>query len=293
MQVVSILVSIIIFIVVLLAALLVLAIGAALSLLFLFCIFYIFAVMGRKNHPGLEKLRGWKYTHRGLHNAQRPENSLAAFRAAVEKGYGSELDIHLLKDGELAVIHDHSLLRNAGVDVQIEELTSEELKNYHLDGTEETIPTFRQVLDIFEEKAPLIVELKAINGNHCALVDAAVAQLKDYKGVYCIESFDPRCIQYLKKQYPDIIRGQLTENFMKSKAKAPWYIKLLVTLQLENFLIMPDFVAYKFADRKNPGMFLVRKLWGVQGVTWTLKTPEEFAIAEEEGWIPIFEGFDP
>ena len=293
MQILSILISIVIFLAALLAALLVLAVGAVLSFLFVFCIFYVFAVMGRKNHPGLKNLQGWNYAHRGLHNAERPENSLAAFRAAAEKGYGSEFDVHLLKDGQLAVIHDHSLLRNAGVDIQIEDLTAEDLPNYKLDGTEETIPTFRQVLDVFEEKAPIIVELKAINGNYQALVDAAVAQMKDYKGVYCMESFDPRCIRYLKKQYPDIIRGQLTENFMKVKGKAPWYIKLMVTLQLENFLIMPDFVAYKFIDRKNLGMFLVRKLWGIQGVTWTIKTPEEFATAVQEGWIPIFEGFEP
>ena len=293
MELLSILVSIIIFIVALLAALLVIVLGSALSILLVFCIFYIFAVMGRKNHPGLKNLQGWNYAHRGLHNDVRPENSLAAFRAAVEKGYGSELDIHLLKDGELAVIHDHSLLRNAGVDIQIEDLTAEDLKNYKLDGTEETIPTFREVLKLYDGQAPLIVELKAIGGNHQALVDTAVAQLKDYNGVYCMESFDPRCILHLKKQYPDIIRGQLTENFMKMKGKAPWYIKLLVTLQLENFLILPDFVAYKFIDRKNPGMFLVRKLWGVQGVTWTIKTPEEYETAVQEGWIPIFEGFEP
>ena len=274
-------------------AIVLLAVGTLLASLPVLFLVYIFTLMGRKNHPGLKNLQGWNYAHRGLHNENRPENSLAAFRAAAEKGYGSEFDVHLLKDGQLAVIHDHSLLRNAGVDIQIEDLTAEDLPNYKLDGTEETIPTFRQVLDVFEEKAPIIVELKAINGNYQALVDAAVAQMKDYKGVYCMESFDPRCIRYLKKQYPDIIRGQLTENFMKVKGKAPWYIKLMVTLQLENFLIMPDFVAYKFIDRKNLGMFLVRKLWGIQGVTWTIKTPEEFATALQEGWIPIFEGFEP
>lgn len=254
---------------------------------------YVLAVMGRKGHPGLAALRGWSYAHRGLHGPGRPENSMAAFRAALEHGYGIELDVHLLKDGELAVIHDASLKRTAGADVLIEDLTTEDLKNYFLEGTFQTIPTFREVLRLFDGKAPIILELKAERGNHAALVDTAVAQLADYKGAYCLESFDPRCVLHLKKHYPTIIRGQLTENFLAGKGKLPWAIKFLLTHQLGNFLLRPDFVAYKFADRKNLGNFLVRRLWGVQGVTWTLKTPEEYQTAVQEGWLPIFESFEP
>lgn len=254
---------------------------------------YLLAVMGRANHPGLKKLQGWSYAHRGLHKEGIPENSMAAFRAALEKGYGIELDIHLLKDGNLAVIHDHPLLRTTGAEGNIEDLTTEDLQNYHLEGTNETIPTFRQVLELYDGKAPIIVELKAINGNHRALVDTAMEQLRNYKGVYCVESFDPRCVQYLKEHYPNVIRGQLTENFVAGKGKLSLAIKVMLTLQLENFLLQPDFVAYKFADRVNLGNFLVRKVWGVQGVTWTLKTPEEHKVAVKEGWIPIFEDYEP
>lgn len=254
---------------------------------------YTLLVMGRRKHPGLAALRGWNYAHRGLHGENRPENSMAAFRAALEKGYGIELDIHLLKDGQLAVIHDHSLLRTAGVDVQIEDLTTEDLSAYRLEGTEEQIPTFKQVLELFAGKAPLIVELKATGKNYGELVDRAVEVLRSYPGAYCIESFDPRCILHLKKHHKQIIRGQLTENFLAGKGKLPWIIKFLLTHQLGNFLLMPDFVAYKFADRKNLGNFLVRKLWGVQGVTWTLRSPEDHEKALQEGWIPIFENYEP
>ncbi len=269
------------------------AILIILGILILLFLLYVLAVSGRKGHPGLKDLQGWSYAHRGLHDARRPENSMIAFRAALNEGYGIELDIHLLKDGNLAVIHDHSLLRTAGADIAIEDLTTEDLENYRLEETGEKIPTFRQVLELFDGKAPLIVELKATNGNHGALVDTAMAQLKDYEGVYCVESFDPRCVLYLKKHYPQVIRGQLTENFLAGKGKLPWAIKFMLTNQLGNFLLRPDFVAYKFHDRKNLGNILVRKLWGVQGVTWTLKTPEEHAQALQEGWIPIFEDYKP
>lgn len=254
---------------------------------------YMLAVMGRRKHPGLKALQGWSYAHRGLHNESRPENSMAAFQAALEHGYGIELDVHLLADGNLAVIHDASLKRTAGADVLIEDLTTEDLKQYFLEGTFQTIPTFREVLQLFDGKAPMILELKAERGNHAALTDTAVAQLSDYKGAYCIESFDPRCILHLKKHYPDIIRGQLTENFLAGKGKLPWAIKFLLTHQLGNFLLQPDFVAYKFTDRKNLGNFLVRKVWGVQGVTWTIKNLRDHETAQKEGWLPIFEGFEP
>lgn len=260
-----------------------------LSLLFL----YVLMLSGRTGHPGLQKLRGWSYAHRGLHKEGVPENSMAAFRDALENGYGIELDVHLLKDGNLAVIHDHPLERTTGADGNIEDLTTEDLQKYNLEGTGETIPTFRQVLELYNGKAPMIIELKAIGGNHGALVDTVMAQLENYHGVYCIESFDPRCILYLKKHYPQVVRGQLTENFLAGKGKLPWIIKFMMTWQLENFLLQPDFVAYKFADRKNLGNWIVRQFWGVQGVTWTLKTPQEHQAALSESWIPIFEDYKP
>lgn len=253
---------------------------------------YVLSIQGRTGHPGLAALQGWKYAHRGLHDAERPENSMAAFRAALENGYGIELDIHLIKDGTLAVMHDTALERTTGADGNITDLTAEELANYHLNGTEETIPTFRQVLDLFAGKAPLIIELKS-DDNAEALVDAAAKTMEGYEGPYCMESFDPRCVHILKKKYPHIIRGQLTEDFFATGSKLPAPLKWVMKHQTLNFLTQPDFVAYKFSDRKTLSNTLVRKFWGVQGVTWTLKTQEDFDSAVAEGWLPIFENFKP
>ena len=100
----------------------------ALIILTVLILLILFLLAGRRNHPDLEKLRGWSYAHRGLHGSGIPENSMAAFRAALEKGYGIEFDVHLMKDGELAVIHDSSLKRTAGVDIRIEDLTKEDLE---------------------------------------------------------------------------------------------------------------------------------------------------------------------
>lgn len=269
------------------------AIVIVLAVLLLLAGLYLLALKGRKGHPGWEKLKGWNYAHRGLHDEIRPENSMAAFRAALEHGYGIELDVHLLADGNLAVIHDHALKRTTGAPGNIEDLTTQQLKDYYLEGTFQTIPTFQEVLELFDGKAPMIVELKATGSNHAQLVDTAMQMLSGYTGAYCVESFDPRCVRLLKKRYPQVIRGQLTENFLKSSNKLPWILKFCLTKQLFNFLIQPDFVAYRFADRKNLGNTLVRKLWGVQGVSWTLRNLLEHKAAKEENWIPIFENYEP
>ena len=265
-----------------------------LEFLIVLIILFLFTLRCRSAHPGMEALKGWSYAHRGLHGNGVPENSMAAFKAALDGGYGIELDIHLLKDGNLAVIHDSLLNRTTGQPGRIEDLTTEQLKDYRLEGTEETIPEFMDVLTLYNGKAPLIVELKPADNNHAALTEAACRMLESYKGTYCLESFDPRCIAWLKKNRPQIIRGQLTENYFKSRSDLPDYLKFLLKHNMTNFLTVPDFVAYRYADRKDTVTNdICRKLWKAQGVSWTLKTPDEYRVAVDEGWLPIFEGFRP
>lgn len=254
---------------------------------------YVLSTSGRTGHPGMDALRGWKYAHRGLHNENLPENSMGAFRAALEHGYGIELDIHLMRDGNLAVIHDTSLLRTAGEEVDITDLTAEDLENYRLEGSDEKIPLFSQVLELYAGKAPLIIELKE-NDNCRELVDAAVKAMEGYEGPYCMESFHPKCVYELKKRHPHVIRGQLVMDYFKEEGSTlPKVIKWLVTNQAENFLIAPDFIAYRFSDRKTFSNFLTMKFWKLQGVSWTLKSQQQLDKAVAEGWLPIFEGFKP
>ena len=116
-------------------------------------------------------------------------------------------------------------------------------------------------------------------------------QLDEYNGLYCIESFDPRCIRWLRKNRPDLIRGQLSENWLKTKSKMPWIVKVIMTYHISNVYTRPDFIAYKYADRKTFGTQICRKLWKIQGVSWTLRSMEDHQTATAEDWIPIFENF--
>lgn len=251
------------------------------------------SIRGRTGHPELHTLQGWSYAHRGLHKPGIPENSMAAFQAALEQGYGIELDIHLLKDGSLAVIHDSALFRTTGLSGDVEDLNADGLKDCFLEGTNQTIPLFQDVLTLYQGKRPLIIELKVHKNNVDALCQAACAIMEGYNGPWCMESFDPRCIYWLKKNRPEIIRGQLTEDYALSPhLKVPRILKWLMKHNRMNFLTRPDFVAYRYRDRLSTptNRFCMKRM---TGVSWTVQTQAEFDTAVAEGWIPIFEGFLP
>ena len=103
------------------------------------------------------------YAHRGYHvKPQIPENSMAAFRRAVEYGLGSEFDVHLIADGSLVIFHDEKLERQTGVKGEIEDYDITNLRKLRLEGTDEMIPTFDEVLDLYEDTGlPLLIELKS------------------------------------------------------------------------------------------------------------------------------------
>ena len=254
---------------------------------------YVFVLRGRTGHNDFAAIVGWSYAHRGLHGNGVPENSIAAFDKALNAGYGIELDVHLMLDGKLAVIHDSSLKRTTGADVMIEDITANQLDGYCLEGTAEKVPLLSNVLELLQGKAPLIIELKSTKKNYAQLCQAACNLLDTYSGPYCIESFDSRCVAWLRKNRKDIIRGQLAEDFFRSGSKLPFVLKFALKYHLFNFITRPDFVAYRFEDRKNLSNFLCRKLWGVKGFSWTIRTIEDYKTAVSEGLMPIFENFRP
>ncbi len=262
--------------------------------LFVIFVVYLFLLRCRKGHGDWTKFLGWAYSHRGLHGNGIPENSMKAFRKAKEAGYGIELDVHLLADGNLGVIHDASLKRVANADVNIEDLRADQLNDYYLEGTLETIPNFKHVLDMVNGEIPLIVELKCVNNNYATLCETTCKMLDSYNGAYCLESFDPRCVRWLRRNRPELLRGQLSEDYFKTAdSPLPWYLKFVLVHHLLSFLTVPDFIAYKYSDRKKISNFLCRKIWGAKGFVWTVKSKQEFHQAEKENWIPIFEGFIP
>ena len=265
-------------------------------LLVLVLLVFLWLLLLRCRHGGRgwKKLLGRRYAHRGWHDKPAiPENSLPAFRRALDRGWGAELDLHLLRDGTLAVFHDSDLARCTGEKGDIEDLDREGLRRLRLEGTEEPVPLFDEVLDLFEGKAPLIIELKSHKGNHKALTEAVIVRLDRYTGDYCVESFDPRVLMVLRRERPAILRGQLSMDFRPGGEPLPGWQRFVLRNLLLNFLTVPDFIAYRFEDRQRLALKLCRGVWGVKEASWTLRSPADLAAAEAAGAMPIFECFDP
>ena len=128
----------------------------------------------RRGTESMAALRKFRYAHRGLYDKEAgiPENSLPAFSRAIARGFGAELDVHLLRDGTLAVFHDSDVKRMTGREGYLEDLSADELKDYALDGTKETIPQFKDVLALFAGTGlPLIVEVKSFRDNFAELTE--------------------------------------------------------------------------------------------------------------------------
>lgn len=240
-------------------------------------------------HILLEALKKTRYAHRGFHSKPEiPENSMIAFKKAVDEGFGIELDVHLTKDNRLAVIHDHSLKRTCGVDLKVEEHDFDEIKDFNLEASEEKIPELKEVLNLVQGKIPLIIELKVLGKNYKALTDGVMKSLEGYKGLYCIESFSPHAVYHLRKHYPEVVRGQLSGQLLKDGSVNRFEDFLLKNL-IVNVAGKPDFVAYRFSDRK------IKALDRYKGskFMWTITKMEDLIQCELEGAAPIFEQFNP
>ena len=245
-------------------------------------------------------LSGYRYAHRGLHDNQTmaPENSLPAFRFAREWGYGSELDVHLTADKQLVVIHDSNLQRACGVDAVVEELTLAQLREHALFGSSQRVPLFSQVLDVYEADTdaplPLVVELKTYKGNYAELTEASLAMLDAHRVPYCVESFDPRVLLWLRMHRPDVIRGQLSEDFRLDEGSDLGLIKgSLAGALIFNVAGRPDFVAYRFEHRRHPALLLACGPLGAWRVYWTVGNADDLHKADLKHAVSIFEGFAP
>lgn len=250
---------------------------------------YLFLVFPEtRKHEYREILKGAKIAHRGLfdNDGGIPENSMSAFELAVANGYGIETDIRLTKDGELVIHHDDSLKRLCGEDKKVFDLTLEQIREYSLLNTDEKIPTFKEFLRLVDGKVPLIIEFKADSLKCPTLCEKAEEILKDYKGVFTVQSFNPYVVYWYKKNNPSVCRGQLADVYKDTFAR-----RLLHTF-LYNFLTRPDYVAFK-QERYDSLSFRLQKALGAFPVGWTFKSQQELDKKKKDFKAYIFEGFKP
>lgn len=262
--------------------------------LLILIILYLLAIMPKLlNRKDMTYWTGKYFAHRGLHNnVDVPENSYLAFSLAVENNYGIELDLHLTRDNVPVVFHDKSLLRMCGVDLRIEDLTLEALSKHTLLDTKETIPTFEEILNLVNCKVPLIVEFK-IKRTDTSLCYYTQKLLDNYQGPYCIESFNPLPLIWYKKNYPKVVRGQLSSHFLKESNSNPFIWNFLLQNLLFNFITKPDFIAFNHASPKLLAISLCRLLYKTPILAWTISSIDDLEDANKYFQSYIFEGFIP
>ena len=253
---------------------------------------YIFLISPRLFRRASMKGLYVDYAHRGLWNAELPENSLGAFKNAVERGYGIELDVQLSKDGRIMVFHDATLNRVCSHPGKLCDYTCEELQKIKLLGSEYTIPTFVDVLRTVNGRVPLLIELKGETSN-TELCKRLAAVLDKYKGPFCVESFNPFLLRWFKKHRKGYARGQLVTKMTKKDSNQKPIVNFLLTHMLTNLLSRPDFIAVDGKIRNRPMIHICETVMRSRVFVWTVKSKEELIECHGERRRTIFERFDP
>lgn len=225
--------------------------------------------------------------HRGLHNETLPENSLAAFKNAISHNYAIELDVRLTSNGTVVVFHDTKTSRMTGADKYVHNLTSADLDELKLLDTDEKIPTLKEVLDLVNGQVPLLIEIK--NDLKVGELESAVWNLlKEYKGEYAIQSFNPYVLVWFKENAPEVIRGQLSSYF---KGEKLGFVKRLILRKMGlNKIAKPDFISYKAEDLPN---HYCNKYSHLPILAWVVRSQKQYTTLFKDIDNIIFEDFTP
>lgn len=252
---------------------------------------YLFSILPRTSRKKeMGQYQNIKFAHRGYHSSSHliPENSIAAFKAAARLHYGIELDVHLTKDGQVAVFHDDTLDRLCGVTGRIESYTYSELQQFFLLHTSEKIPLLSEVLSFIDGRVPLLIELK-IPGRSVRICEKTYEILKTYNGPFLIQSFNTMGLHWFRLHAPHILRGQLSSNLTASPTREPYILKFMAKHLLFNFLGRPDFISYKLKDLPEISVWICRRVFQTPVAVWTLRTEKARTLGSLHYDMQIFE----
>ena len=210
--------------------------------------------------------------HRGA-SATAPENTLAAFRLAVEKGADYvELDVQESADGEVMVVHDSDLMKLGGGPAKIWEMTAAELRSVDIGSYKgpqyagERVPTLAEALEVCKGKSRVIVELKSY-GHDEKLQErvAAIVEAADMADQTVYMSLDHTMIGRMKRLRPS------------------WRCGVLVAKAVGDLTTLPaDFLAVE--TRVATGRFVRRAHRAGRDVyAWTANDPAWMLAAMTHG----------
>ena len=236
-------------------------------------------------------------THRGLHDrdAGRPENSMAAFQAAIDGNYGIELDLQLTKDAAALVFHDYHLARLTADSGPVAQRSADEMAAIPLSGGDAGAPTLQEVLALVDGQVPILIEIKDQDGQMGANVGplerATAKALEGYTGDVAVMSFNPHAVQAFGAAAPHIPRGLVTSAFDHA-AWAPLAPRVCDALR-----DIPDydrvgatFISHEAADLDRPRVAAL-KAAGTTVLCWTIKSAAQEAAARKVADNVTFEGY--
>lgn len=212
-------------------------------------------------------LKSTPIAHRGLHDAQRDENSLGAFSNAITRGYAIELDVRLTKDGKIVILHDDDL-DAFGLGSNVSDTPLEELKRLSLPRTGDTVPTFSEALAHIGGRVPILIDVKNF-GIPGELEEQMMSALHEYEGEYAIQAFNPLVCKWFRRYDKGIPTGLLLAD--PPSFRAGWFRNLKDNLF--SMIAKPGFIGYNYSDltpeiaeryREN-GVILLG--WGLSGET--------------------------
>lgn len=229
-------------------------------------------------------LGDWTYAHRGLHGGNIPENSPAAFAAAIKAGYGIECDVQRSGDGRAVVFHDWEFDRLTGESGPVLARTAEEIGTIALAGNGEYIQSLEDLLEQVDGRVPVLIEIKSRNDRGFRPLCLAVHRaLEGYRGRHGVMSFDPRVSSWFARHSPLTVRGLVvTEENARSLAgrwrrhSALWIAK-------------PDFLAYDIRDL--PSAFAAaQRRRGLPVLSWTVRSAAHRGLVAHHADAAIAEG---
>jgi len=235
--------------------------------------------------------------HRALHDAGagRPENSRAAIRAAVDAGYGIEIDVQPSADGVAMVFHDDTLDRLTRESGPIRARSAEELGRIALLGGDEGIPALAEVLALVAGRVPLLVEIKDQDGafgpNLGALEAAVADDLAGYGGPVAVMSFNPHSVAAMAEAAPDVPRGLTTMNWEIEEARALPEARRAHLSAIADFdRVGASFISHHWRDLSAAPVAAL-KARGVPVLCWTIRAAAQETQAREIADNITFEGY--
>lgn len=236
----------------------------------------------------LDWLTAVPLAHRGLHDLRRrvPENSMAAFAAAADAGFGIELDVHRSEDGRAVVVHDRELVRVTGRELRVDRTPWATLRDLRILDTEERLPELGEVLDLVAGRVTVMVEVKNLERRTGPLESVVADVLAGYDGPVCVASFHPGTVAWFGANRPEVVRGQ-TSGPMRD-VPMPGWLRFVMSRMLGNPRTRPHFLSYDLAGLPNRMVDRWRRDRPL--ITWTVRTPEDLVKARAVADNFIFEG---